>query len=120
MNTPTQQMLAKFAHKHELSYFERLMRMLRKENKPARCTTHKPAFSMGFRGDPRTMRRTGAIPAPTIDQVRKLEKKYLCKLVVKQGLIYFRDGTAFTNERGRAHKIAVIDDMATQCNATGG
>lgn len=90
------------------------MAQLRSAQKPARSTTYKPAFSMGFRGAARTMTPPGNIPAPTIDQVRKLEQAYMCRLDVKHGLIYFKDGTPFTHERGKNYRHEVMQEMVAE------
>jgi hypothetical protein len=50
---------------------------------------YKPSFSMGFRGFERKTVPNGTYPAPTIDQVRNIERKYNIKLHVKRGLMYF-------------------------------
>lgn len=82
-----------------------------------RASMHKPAFSMGHRGFPRTM-RLGKVAAPTIDQVRKLERAYMCKLIVKDGLLYFRDNDniPFSHEAGRAYRHAVMSNMVEATN----
>lgn len=117
MSTRIQQMLARFGQSNNeaMERFSALMRQLRAAQKPPRSTTFKPAFSMGYRGAPRTMTRPGSIPAPTIDQVRRLERAYMCRLHVKGGLIYFKDGTPFTHERGRAYRHSVMEEMAAEC-----
>jgi hypothetical protein len=76
---------------------------------------YKPAFSMGFRGFPRTETPLGRTPAPTIDQVRELEKKYKVKLIVKEGLVYFKYGEElFTHERAKERNAPSRD-----CNCEG-
>ena len=75
----------------------------RKRLKRMRPTRYKPAFSMGFRGNSKsTHLRPGSVPAPTIDQVRKRERKYGQKLHVARGLMFFAsDGFRFTPEEAR-------------------
>ena len=95
-----------------------MARKMRQVTKQAqRAAMHKPIFSMGFRGYPRVL-NVGHIPAPTLDQVRSLERAYLCKLTVKHGLIYFR-GTdiAFTHDRGKEHRHALMQEKLDECAA---
>lgn len=71
----------------------------RKELRALRPPRFKPAFSMGFRGAPKTETRPGSIPAPTIDQVRNRERKYGQRIHVKNGLMFFAaDGMMWTKE----------------------
>jgi len=61
------------------------------------------SFTSGFR---RTMEAPGRIPAPTLDQVRHIERQYKVRLHVKQGLMYFKsDGQLFTHAEG-ANRLA--------------
>lgn len=116
MNTKLQQALQRFANRHSLDKFQAMMDMLRLARKTPRNQTYKSAFSMGYRGFPRTMTPRGRIKAPTIDQVRRLERAYMCKLHVKDGgLLYFRDGTPFTHERGRAYRYEVMQEKLAEC-----
>jgi hypothetical protein len=116
MSTKIQQFLSRFGNTNaKMEQFQALMRQLQGAQKAPRSTTFKPAFTCGFRGWPRTMTRPGSIPAPTIDQVRRLERAYMCKLHVKQGLIYFTDGTPFTHERGHAYRHSVMEEMVAEC-----
>ena len=113
MNKILNTLLQKFNSLEQLEQHQAYARQVQAMTKTPRSATYKPAFSMGYRGFPRTMNKLGSTPAPTIDQVRKLERAYMCKLVVKRGLIYFRDGTAFTHERGKAYRISVMDEVIT-------
>lgn len=62
----------------------------------------KPYFTMGYRGFPRVPRILGTASAPTIDQVRNLERKYKTRLHVKMGLIYFKsDGVLFNADEAK-------------------
>lgn len=81
------------------NFFEKMMSMLRlkhdygispsrKRVKMLRPKRFKPAFSSGFRGWRKTEERPGRYPAPTIDQVRTLERKHNIRLHVKNGLIF--------------------------------
>lgn len=69
----------------------------RKQLKRLRPSRFKSAFSIGFRGWPKTYMRKGAMPAPTIDQVRDRERKYGQRIHVKRGLMFFAsDGIMWT------------------------
>jgi len=71
----------------------------RKQLKRMRPPRFKPASSVGFRGLPKTYSRPGVIPAPTIDQVRRRERKYGQRIHVKNGLMFFAsDGFMWTKE----------------------
>lgn len=60
----------------------------------------KPYSSYGFRGTPRRV-VTGFVPAPSLDKVRSMERKYGCRFHVKEGgKIYFRNGPEFSEELG--------------------
>jgi hypothetical protein len=63
--------------------------------KPAVRSRYKPAFTCGFRGWPRTFRPLGSIPAPTLDQVRRLEQEAGQKLKVMDGKVYYRNDKPF-------------------------
>lgn len=92
----------------------------RKEVKAARPQRYKPAFSCGFRGFPKTHTPIGSVPAPTIDQVRKLERTFMCRLVVKQGLIYFReDGKPFSHAEGLARRQTRMEELCSDLNDEG-
>ena len=119
MNKILNTLLQKFNSLEQLEQHQAYARQVQAMTKTPRSATYKPAFSMGYRGFPRTMNRLGSTSAPTIDQVRKLEQTYMCKLHVKRGLIYFKDGTVFTHDRGKTYRHAVMEDMAAQCSATG-
>jgi len=68
-----------------------------KQLKRLRPKRYRPAFSMGYRGAPKTYQRIGATPAPTIDQVRDRERKYSQRIHVKNGLMFFKsDGIMWT------------------------
>jgi len=87
-----------------------------KPGKRKKFFKYKPAFTCGFRGFPRTEIPLGITPAPTIDQVRRLERKYKTKLIVKLGLIYFKkDGEMFTKTVAikRLNDIEVATGMCT-------
>ena len=116
MNTFLQNMLNRFNYNSKMFEFQDVMRKLRAAQRPPRSATYKPASSCGWRGAPRKMEPTGRIPAPTIDQVRRLERAYMCKLTVKQGMIYFR-GTdiAFTHDRGKEYRHAAMQDKINEC-----
>lgn len=116
MSTIIQNILNRFNNNSKMYQFQDLMRKLRAAQKPPRSTTYKPAFTCGFRGLPRTLKPLGSIPAPTIDQVRKLERAYMCKLTVKRGVIYFR-GTdiAFTHDRGKEYRHAAMQEKVHEC-----
>jgi hypothetical protein len=79
----------------------------KKRLKSMRPKRYKPAFTMGFRGFPKTYKPCGSVPAPTIDQVRHIERKYGQRLHVKSGvgpdglggLMFFKtDGVMYTPE----------------------
>jgi hypothetical protein len=68
---------------------------------------YKPASSSGFRGAPRTSVPCGSVPAPTIDQVRKIELKYGQRLQVRHGLMFFKEGgDMFTQHEAQKRKEA--------------
>jgi hypothetical protein len=100
--------LAKWAtaHKATLLHDPHAFMPSRKQLKRMRPKRFKPAFSMGYRGFPKTMTRPGSIDAPTIDQVRNLERKHGQRLHVKHGVLFFKtDGIMFTREEAeRRHK----------------
>lgn len=75
----------------------------RKRLKRMRPKRYKPAFSMGYRGFPKSTERPGRIPAPTIDQVRHRERKYGQRIHVKQGgIMYFKsDGLMWTADEAK-------------------
>lgn len=58
----------------------------------------KPFFSMGHRGFAKTPLPIGRIPAPTLDQVRKIERQIKRKLHVKFGALYEKDGKPYVPE----------------------
>lgn len=71
----------------------------RRRLKRLRPPRYKRAFSMGYRGFPKTEQRLGSIPAPTIDQVRHRERKYGQRIHVKNGLMFFKsDGVMWTKD----------------------
>lgn len=77
---------------------------------------YKPAFTCGFRGFARRMKPPGSVPAPTIDQVRRLERTYACKIIVKAGWMYFKEGgQIFTEEEAAIRQIdkAVMPEEET-------
>lgn len=115
-NSFIQNMLSKFTtRKDTMTDFNGLMQTLRAAQKVKRKYTYKPAFSMGFRGAPRTTKPTGMTPAPTIDQVRNIERAYLCRIHVKNGVMYFKNtSTAFTPERGKKHRMTKLAAMAKE------
>jgi hypothetical protein len=79
----------------------------KKQLKRLRPSRYKSAFSMGFRGTPKTYVRRGAMPAPTIDQVRDRERKYGQRIHVKQGLMFFaKDGIMWTADEARRRQAA--------------
>lgn len=114
MSSRIQQMLARFGQSNNeaMERFKALMMSLRAAQRPPRSETYKPAFTCGFRGAPRTMKPLGSIPAPTIDQVRNLERAYMCRLHVRNGLMYFK-GTniAFSHKLGHDHREARMREM---------
>lgn len=76
--------------------------LTRKQLKRLRPTRYKPAFSMGYRGTPKQFEAPGQTPAPTIDQVRRLERKYGQKLHVRLGVMHFAsDGVLFDKEEAK-------------------
>jgi len=83
----------------------------KKELKKLRPPRYKPAFTMGFRGFPKTESPCGTVKAPTQNQVRRLERKYETRLHVKAsgttGLLFFAaDGVMFSKPealRRQAH-----------------
>lgn len=69
----------------------------RKELKAARPPRYKAAASHGYRGLPKSYNRPGAIAAPTLDQVRAREIKYGQRIIVQNGLMFFKaDGVMWT------------------------
>ena len=61
-------------------------------------TLYKSAVS----GFPRSSQRCGSVPAPTMDQVRKIEREYGQRLRVFQGVMFFKeDSVLFTKEEGQ-------------------
>lgn len=56
-------------------------------------------------GFPRSSQPCGSVPAPTIDQVRRLERAYMLRLDVRRGLMYFKsDKTIFSHELAKARR----------------
>lgn len=81
--------------------------LTRKDLRALRPPRYKPAFSCGYRGWPKTSTPPGSIPAPTIDQVRHLERKYGQKIHVKLGVMYFAtDGRMFTRDEAELRQAA--------------
>jgi hypothetical protein len=77
---------------------------------------YKPASSTGFRGSPKTSVRPGSVPAPTIDQVRRLEKAYMLKLDVHRGIMYFKsDQTVFSHNSAKARRQEKMQCMLDCC-----
>ena len=96
----------------EMNLFKKM-----KEMRPKRF---KPAFTMGFRGFPKTYQRCGSVPAPTQDQVRTLERAYMTRLHVKLGLLYFKeDGKVFTKEEALKRRNDKMLEMAASCRCPG-
>jgi hypothetical protein len=62
-----------------------------KHRRIAKPRRYKRAFTCGYRGWPRSHTPPGLWPAPTIDQVRFLERSMGVRLHVKAGDIYIRD-----------------------------
>jgi hypothetical protein len=74
----------------------------RKMLKKLRPPRYKPYFTMGYRGWAKSEMAPAQVPAPTIDQVRRKERKYGQKLHVNRGLLFFAsDGIMFTNEEAK-------------------
>jgi hypothetical protein len=72
----------------------------RKQLKKMRPPRYKPASSVGFRGFPKTETPPGMVAAPTIDQVRRRERKYGQRIHVKNGLMFFAsDGYMWTKKK---------------------
>jgi hypothetical protein len=89
---------------------------IRKLQKLPRSHTFKPASTYGFRGSPRSSSRPGAATAPTIEEVRKIERAYMCRIHVKQGLLYFaHTDTPFTHEAGAEHRKKRMQEMLDVC-----
>ena len=89
-----------------------------KSLKAKRPKRYKPAFTMGFRGFPKTYKPCGSVPAPTMDQVRRIERAYMTKLHVKLGLLYFKeDGRVFTKEEAAKRRKGKMIEMAESCQA---
>jgi hypothetical protein len=81
---------------------------------------YKPAASYGWRGSPKTSTRPGSVPAPTIDQVRNIERAYLLKIDVHRGIMYFKDDqTVFNHEEAnmRRHNTyrAMVAEAEQSC-----
>lgn len=98
-------MLDSFRYQEQRETMQGIVRALRQSRRAPRSITFKPAFSVGFRGWPRTLEHTRQ-PAPTIDQVRNLEQKYGEKLIVAKGLVWFKDKVPFTHEKAQARQRA--------------
>ena len=94
-------------------------KILFQKMKTMRPKRYKPAFTMGFRGFPKTYKPCGSVPAPTMDQVRKLERASMPKLHVKAGgLLYFKeDGRVFTREEAAKRRNGKMIEMAESCQA---
>ena len=89
----------------------------KKQLKADRPPRYKPLFTCGFRGFPKTYTPIGQARAPTIDEVRTLERSYMCRLDVKQGLIYFReDGKAFSHDEARSRRQARMEKLYSDLN----
>lgn len=82
-------------------------RLSRRRLKSMRPKRYRPAFTMGYRGLPKTYVRPGAMAAPTIDQVRDRERKYGQRIHVKQGLMFFaNDSIMWTADEARRRQAA--------------
>lgn len=113
MNKIINNLLQRFTNIDALEQQQKYARAVQALQRTPRKDTFKPRASHGFRGLPRTLKQH-FVPAPTIDQVRKLERTYMCRLIVKGGLIYFRDGTPFTHERGKNYRHEVMQEMVAE------
>jgi hypothetical protein len=82
----------------------------RNKRRRYRTKTRVPMYKSAVSGFPRTSTPCGSIPAPTMDQVRRIEQKYKIKLHVKQGLLYFRDGQIFNRNAAKARMQAIAGD----------
>jgi len=58
---------------------------------------HKTAFSMGYRGFDKMLYPKGLYPAPTLNQVRDLERSHQVTLWVKGGKLYYRNTGKIAN-----------------------
>jgi hypothetical protein len=99
--------LNRLFNRDQIEEMQHLAQMAHKAMKPDRQNTFKPRSSYGFRGSPRVLKDRFA-PAPTIDQVRNLERRYKCKLHVKQGFIYFTNGELFSHQKARVALKSLI------------
>lgn len=94
--------LASLLKRDNRAYTPHLAQLTRKQLKKLRPPRYKPAFSMGHRGFPKTLRRPGHKAAPTIDEVRHRERKYGQKIHIKEGLMFFAsDGIMWTKEEAQ-------------------
>lgn len=82
----------------------------------ARMGRYEFKYKSATSGFPRSTKPCGSIPAPTLDQVRRLERAYMTRLHVKLGLLYFKsDGTIFTKESAMARRQEKMQGMVDCC-----
>ena len=101
--------IANYMSKHAsgLEQYAKEILPTRKQLKKLRPPRYKAAFSIGFRGYPKSYNRPGAMAAPSLDQVRFIERTYGQKIHVKNGLMFFAsDGIMYTS-----HEAALRQSM---------
>ena len=78
----------------------------------------RPMYKSATSGFPRSSKPCGSVPAPTLDQVRNIERAYMIKIDVRGGLMYFKhEATLFSHEQGKVRlgvkKQRMFDSLVT-------
>ena len=70
----------------------------RNRGRRIRARNHGTMYKSATSGFPRSSQPCGSVPAPTLDQVRRKERLCGRRLIVKRGLMHYKDtGALFTN-----------------------
>jgi len=78
----------------------------------------RPMYKSATSGFPRSSKPCGSVPAPTLDEVRWLERAFMCRIDVRGGLMYFRhEATLFdqdvAHDRRQVKLQAMFDGLVT-------
>jgi len=83
-------------------------RLSKYRSKPEKKISNKPfksTFSCGFRGWPRSHQQRGLTVAPTMEQVKALEKAWGQRLMVKGGAVYVKKTWALISRPGDYNNV---------------